>query len=59
MHIEKRVLVISNWYFGEGMETNSAGKKVKKKKGMTKDYLKTVCTHRKWANEQTLKCVYT
>ena len=23
-------LVISEWYFGEGMETNSAGEKVKK-----------------------------
>ena len=35
MHIEKRGLVISDWNFGEGMETKSAGEKVKKK-GMTK-----------------------
>ena len=31
MHIEKRGgLVISDWYFGERMETNSAGEKGKK-----------------------------
>ena len=29
---EKRVLVISDWYFGEGMETNSTGEKVKKER---------------------------
>ena len=50
---EKRGLVISDWYFGEGMENDSAGEKVKK--GKTKFCSKTVCTHRKWANEQTLK----
>ena len=28
--LKKRGLVISDWYFGEGMEMNSEGKKVKK-----------------------------
>ena len=32
MHIEKRGIVISDWYFGEGMATNGAGKKVKKER---------------------------
>ena len=32
MHIEKRGLVILDWYFGEGMETNSAGEKGKKER---------------------------
>ena len=36
------------------METNSANEKVKKK-GMTKIRSKIMCTHSKWANEQTLK----
>ena len=27
MHIKKRGLVILDWYFGERMETNSAGEK--------------------------------
>ena len=30
--LKKRGLVISDWYFGEGMETNSAGEKVKKER---------------------------
>ena len=29
---KKRGLVISGWYFGEGIKTNGAGKKVKKRK---------------------------
>ena len=29
---EKRGLVFSDWYFGEGMETNSAGEKEKKER---------------------------
>ena len=32
MHIEKRGLVILDRYFGEGTETNGAGKKVKKER---------------------------
>ena len=31
-YLEKRGLVISDWYFGEGMETNSTGEKVKKER---------------------------
>ena len=31
MHIEKKGVVILDWYFGEGMGTNSAGEKVKKR----------------------------
>ena len=27
-------LVISDWYFGEGMETNSVGEKVKKERNV-------------------------
>ena len=50
---EKRGLVISDWYFSKGMETNIAGEKVKK--GKKKFCSKTMCTHSKWANEQTLK----
>ena len=46
---KKRGLVISDWCFGEGIETNSAGEKVKK--GKTKFCSKTMCTHSKWANE--------
>ena len=37
------------------METNSASEKVTKKKEKTKFGSRTVCTHSKWANEQTLK----
>ena len=44
-----------DWYFGEGMETNSAVEK--EKKGMTKYSSKTMCSHNKWANAQTLKTV--
>ena len=40
---EKRGLVISDWYFGEG-------KKVKKKRGMTKFRTKTMCTHNRHNN---------
>ena len=48
MHTKKRGLVISDQYFGERMETNGAGKKVKKKKGMLKYSLKNcVYTHTK------------
>ena len=36
------------------MESNSASEK-KKKKGKTKYLSKTMCTHSKWAKEQTLK----
>ena len=43
-----------DWYFGERMETNSAGEKVKKER-KTKFCSKTECTHSKGANEQTLK----
>ena len=32
MHIDKRRLVILDWFFGEGMETNRAGEKVKKER---------------------------
>ena len=32
MHVVKRGLVISDRYSGEGMEKNSAGKKVKKER---------------------------
>ena len=59
MPIKKRGLVILDWYFGEGMETNSGVEKAKKQKGMTKYSLKTMCTQNKWANEETLKCLYT
>ena len=45
---------ILEWYFDEGMGTNSAGEKVKKR-GMTKFCSKTKCTQSKWANEQTIK----
>ena len=48
------MLVISDSYFGEGMEPNSAGEKVKKERN-DKILSKTMCTHCKWANEQTLK----
>ena len=41
-------------YFGERMEINSAGEKVKKE-GNVEIVFKIVCTHSKWANEQTLK----
>ena len=41
MHIEKRGLVISDWYFGEGMVTNGASEKVKKERN-------DVCTHSFW-----------
>ena len=36
------------------MDNNSTGEK-EKKKGNTKFSLNTICTHSKWANEQTLK----
>ena len=53
MHIKKRGgLVISDWYFCEGMETNSAGEKKKRNDQISS---KTMCTYSKWANEQTLK----
>ena len=39
------------------METNGAVEKLKKKTGMTKYSSKTVCTHSKWASQQTLKTV--
>ena len=48
-YCKKRGLVISDWYFGERMETKGANEKVKKYSS------KTVCTQSKWANEQTLK----
>ena len=44
-------LVISDWYFDEGMETDSAGEKVKKR-GTTKFHPK-LCVHTE--NEQTNK----
>ena len=31
-HWKKKGLVILDWYFGEGMETNSEGEKVKKER---------------------------
>ena len=52
MHLEKRKgLVIEDWYFGEGMEFNSTGEKVKK--GKTKFCSKISCEHT--VNGQTNK----
>ena len=36
---EKKGLVIKGWNFGEGMENNSAGEKVKKRKDIISRYL--------------------
>ena len=53
MHIEKRGgLVISDWFFGEGMETIGAGEKVTKRKEW-KNILQKLCVHT--VNEQTNK----
>ena len=38
-------------------ENNGGGEKVKKR-GKTKFCSKTMCTHSKWANEQTLKAMH-
>ena len=39
------------------MENNSTSEK-DEKKGLTKFCSKTMCTHSKWENEQTLKVYY-
>ena len=52
MHIEKRGLVITDWYFGEGMETNSEGEKVKKERD-DEIFFKKLCVHT--VNGQTNK----
>ena len=44
MHIEKKGLVISDWYFGERIETNGAGEKVKKRKEC-QNILQKLCVH--------------
>ena len=45
MHIEKkRGLVIQDWYFGEGMETNSAIEKVTKRKER-QNLVQKLCVH--------------
>ena len=44
MHFEKKGLVISDWYFGERMETNGAGEKVKKREEIP-NILQKLCAH--------------
>ena len=43
-HRKKRGLVILDWYFGERMETTSAGLKVKKREERQNFRSKIVCT---------------
>ena len=52
MHIEKRGLVISDRYFGERMETNSAGEKVEKR-GERQNFVQKLCVYT--VNGQTNK----
>ena len=45
MHIEKRGLVISDWYFGERMDTNSVDERVKKERNDKIFFKNYVYTH--------------
>ena len=53
---KKRGLVNWDWYFSERMETSSVCEKDKKRQGR-QNFVQKLCTHSKWANEQTVKCL--